>query len=845
MHRRLSAQQDSEPAVRKYAPPRYVDLQHLKLDVTPDFRRRTVAGTATLEFAPVGKPLDELQLDAVDLNVSAVRSSVAIEDYAVTREHLTVTFVEPVAVGQKCVLEVEYSAEPQRGLYFRTPQQGYPAEDTHLFTQGEAQLARYWFPCHDYPNERTTTEIVCHVPTDMTVLSNGRLIGERSEGDMKAVHWRQEKPHVCYLVTLVAGYFSKLEDLDRKVPLAFYSQPTVAQHAGNSFRNTADILEFFDREIGVPFPWHKYFQVTVHDFQFGGMENTSMTTLAHRTITPSTYENVKSARIRKLDAHEMAHQWFGDYVTCKDWSHLWLNEGFATYYSHLYEGDTFGRDALLYDLYRDATAKVLPEHEDRRPIVYNRYKDPMEQFDYRVYPKGSWVLHMLRCQLGESLFRDIVRTYLERHALTSVTTADFVKVIEESSGRSFDRFFDQWVYHPRHPSLEIKYKWLAKQKLAHVSVKQTHKVDDEVLLFEFPTLLRFVVEGKPVDHPIEIAAEKQNFYVPLAKQPTVVRFDPDYTVLTDVDFEKSDKLLSAQLENEKDVIGRILAARALAERETKDSIAAVGSALRDDPFFGVRIEAAKALAKVEKNEALVELKTVVDASDARVRVAVVEAIGKRYSPAAESLLLDIVRREQNPSIAAAATRALGMYRTEQSQAMLRQQLRSESFRNDLVLAAIEAIGKQKEPALRTDIMQTLSQREPALTGWTIGTGLKQLAAICHRLDDVVARGDVEQFIRGYLDHPKRQVKVAAIEALGTLGDARSLGVLESLADEDGTDAISEAATKAMKQLQESSPLAPKELKELRDRVVKLSEESKQLREEVDELRSKRDASTKK
>lgn len=831
---------DDAPDTRKYAPPRFIDLFHLKLDVTPDFIERTVAGTATLEFAPIAKPLSELRLDAVDLNVKAVRASVPVADFTVTREHLTVTFTKPLAAGQRCSLEVDYSAEPRAGLYFRTPEIGYPAADTHLFTQGEPQLGRHWFPCHDYPNERSTTEIICHVPSDMTVLSNGRLLGEQVTGGMKTVHWRQEKPHVCYLITLVAGYFEKLEDLDRNVPLAFYTQPSVADYAANSFRDTADIMQFYNREIGVPFPWHKYFQVTVHDFQFGGMENTSMTTLAHRTIFTAATENVRSGR--KLDAHEMAHQWFGDYVTCKDWSHIWLNEGFATYYSHLYEGHKFGRDALLYDLYRDATEKVLPKHEDRRPILYNRYRTPNEQFDFRAYPKGSWVLHMLRSQLGEQLYRDVVRTYLQRHALTSVTTPDFMKVIEELSGRSIDRFFDQWVYHPRHPSLEVEYEWLAERQLAHVTIKQTQKVDEEVLLFEFPTTLRFQVGEKRSDHPIKIDQEKHEFYLALAAQPTVVRLDPEYTVLADIEFEKSDKLLLAQLKNERDMIGRIFAVRALAERETKEALTAVGEALRDDPFFGVRIEAAKALGKVRKDEALVELQQSVTIDDARVRLAVVRAVGKFFSREAEELLLhQVVENEKNPAIAAEATRALGKYRTPSARAAVRKQLASRSFRNELTVAAIEAIADQKDPGLRNELMQTLNDRGQELTSRGLSTCLKQLAESCRELEDRAASGQVEQFLRSYLEHPKKQLRVAAVEALGALGDSRSLAVLDSLADEESNDALALAAAKSVKKLRERAPLVPQELTELRKRIDELSDESNKLREELDEVKAKDEA----
>ena len=216
---------------------------------------------------------------------------------------------------------------------------------------------------------------------------------------MKQVHWLQEKPHVSYLICLIAGNLEKLEAKHRDVPLGFYTQPSKAKHAEFAFRDTPAIMAFFEEEIGVPYPWDKYDQATCADYHWGGMENTTITTLTQRTIYSDATENIRSSR--SLDAHEMAHQWFGDYVTCKDWSHLWLNEGFATYYALLYEGHKYGRDAMLYGLYLDARDDIGPYEKDLRPIVYRDYKVPREQFDFRAYPKGSWVLHMLRSQLGD------------------------------------------------------------------------------------------------------------------------------------------------------------------------------------------------------------------------------------------------------------------------------------------------------------------------------------------------------------------------------------------------------------------------------------------------------------
>ena len=321
---------------RRYAPDRHVDIIHIKIDVTPDFTRHTVSGTTSLTFEPISRPLAELRLDGVDLTITKAWGDVPVADVAVARDHVTVRFAEPVAVGRRVTLHLDHEAEPRRGLYFRTPDMGYPAGDTHVWTQGESHEARHWFPCHDYPNERSTTEVVCRVPPEMTVLSNGRKVEEGIDAatGLKAVHWLQDKPHVSYLVCLVAGNLAGLEKRHRDVPLGFYTQPSTAAVAANSFEDTPAIMAFFEEDIGIPFPWEKYDQVTIQDFVAGGMENTSLTTLTDQTLHEKATETIRSSR--SLDAHEMAHQWFGDLVTCVDWSQGWLNEGWATWSEHLW-----------------------------------------------------------------------------------------------------------------------------------------------------------------------------------------------------------------------------------------------------------------------------------------------------------------------------------------------------------------------------------------------------------------------------------------------------------------------------------------------------------------------------
>src|ERR1019366_1429526 len=518
-----------------YAPDREVALLHLALDVTPDFAQRTLSGKATLQFKPIVKPVQELQLDAVELSIESGTATEKIQAYQVTSDHLIITFAEPIPADRAASVTIAYHAEPDAGLYFRTPKMGYKDGDTHCFSQGEQIEARHWYPCFDSPNEKFTSEVTCRVTDGMTVISNGRLVSQSKDAatGLTAFHWSQEQPHANYLISLVAGYFKKLEGQHKDVPLTFLTPPSEFQEASNSFRGTAEIMAFFEQEIGVPFPWAKYSQVCVNDFVAGGMENTSATTLADSTLFSDATENIHSSQ--GLVAHEMAHQWFGDLVTCKDWSHIWLNEGFATYYQVLFDGHKNGHDALLYDLYGNAR-NVTGVANDTNSIVRRNFNEPSEMFGYLAYPKGAWVLHMLRSQLGEELYRRCIQTYLERHRYGNVTTEGLRAVIEELSGRSYDQFFDQWLYHAHYPELEMGYSWDELTKLAKISIQQKQELSERVLLFNFPLTIRFKGKFGTVDRDVEVKELAGEFYFPLGSMPETVRVDPQYTLLAKTTF---------------------------------------------------------------------------------------------------------------------------------------------------------------------------------------------------------------------------------------------------------------------------------------------------------------------
>ena len=817
---------------RKYARDREIDVRHVLLDLTPDFEKRDLSGVATLTFAAIARPLRQLRLDAIDLRVSQIEASVPIEAWDAGKTAITVTFAEPLKVGAETWVRVTYTAEPEEGWYYRTEALGYPKGDDHFWTQGEPEKHRHWFPGYDFPNERFTSEVICRVPAGMTVVSNGRLIKEGQIGDQTLFHWKQEQEHVNYLISVVGGHFKKLESKHGELPLAFLTPPSEFAVAENSFRDTAAILAFLESETGVKFPWAKYYSICVTDFIAGGMENTSATTLTTGTLFSADSENLRTSH--RLDAHEAAHQWFGDLLTCKDWSHIWLNEGFATYYTHLYDGHKSGPDEMRYQLWRDAQG--ILSNPDERPIVWRGFEDPFEQFDYRAYPKGSWVLHMLRSQLGPELFGKCVNAYIERHRNSTVVTHDLIGVFEEISGRSWDEFFDQWVFHGGEPALKAAYAWDQERGQAKLTIQQTQKTSAQVLLFDFPLPVRFIDEkGAAHSFTVRIHEVTEDFYFDLPAKPKIVRIDPDLTVLAGVDFTPPNPMLHAQLENADDMIGRLLAAKALGGREDGQSIALLKKALSGDAHYGVRIEAARSLVKTHTPEALAALIGSRDQKDARARQEVVVGIGRFYTETAFAALRDLAGQEKNPDIVADALAALGKFPHEEARPILLAALERESYRHRVGTAAIQALRTQADETAAGALVAHLRENEPRFTTADFGRSLDAVAYLA-RHQPAGPREDVRRFIAGYLDHPKESLRRSAIGALGTLEDPRSLGALRTFV-EAGNPALpeSKAAEEAIRKLGAEKGQAD-EVKDLRREVLDLQKELKALKEGLETVK---------
>ncbi len=556
-----------------YPPPRHFDHLHLKLAIDiPSMDEPSMRAVETLTITPIGKPRDTLILNAVQMTIESV--SLAGRPVAFNHEQglLTISLPRPVEIGAKADVVIEYSKElgKSRGTGL-TWSAGDPDEASEtdrapqIHTQGQPEFNRTWFPCHDFPNERFTTEMLVTVDSGFQVCSNGRLVGQkRAEGgDGRGTwHWLQDKPHAAYLVVLVVGKFSivgldaRKAGLSRPVPLYLYAPIGSEESARAAYARTPEMIGFFERWFDEPYPWDKYAQLLVRNFMAGGMENTSATTMQADSAfaDPGSQDDII--------AHEAAHQWTGDLVTCKSWEHIWLNEGWATYAEALWaEHDAREDPAKARRAYqRQIAGSITSERLMNRTyapefpaLASNRYNAPMEVFvrANNAYSKGAIVLHMLRMRLGDEVFQRAVRTYIDRFRLREVETDDFRRVLEEVSGLSLERFFDQWVRRPGTPRLTFEYSWNDAASELTVSARQTQQInaDNPAFALSLPIEAEFA-DGQKSRLTFDIDTQAATRRYPLPSRPVDLTIDPDLSVVAATHVAKPLSMWLRQLEHD-------------------------------------------------------------------------------------------------------------------------------------------------------------------------------------------------------------------------------------------------------------------------------------------------------
>ncbi|MBX3469127.1 MAG: HEAT repeat domain-containing protein [Planctomycetes bacterium] len=828
----------------RFLPDRPARVTHYRLDVSLDLPERRLDGTATLSLH-FQRGADRVRLDAAELDVADVRWADAPGQalaFDVADEALVVRLDAPVVAGARRDLVVRYATRPRRGLHFVLPDREHRQRQAMAWTQGQDEHARAWFPCLDTPRDRATTEVIAEVPEPMEALSNGVLVAQEpgSRPRTRRFHWRLDQPHPPYLVTLVAGTFAALDDRwetpdGRVVPLRLLVPPRLAPLAGRTFAPTRAMMDHLSAWTGVPFPWPRYDQVVVEEFTFGGMENTTQTTLTARTLhDASVAEDFTSDH---LVVHELAHQWFGDLVTCRDWSHAWLNEGFATFCEALWEERARGRDA--YDTaVLDMREQYLEEADARyaRPLVTRAFHAPIDLFDRHLYEKGALVLHHLRGLLGDDDLRAGVRRYLEAHrAGGAVETVDLERALFDETGRDLGAFFRQWVHRKGHPALKVSFEHDAAAGLGRVTVEQTQAGAP----FELELDLVVVRGAARETHRLRLGGRKDVASLPMAAPPDRLVVDPDGWPCVTLELDLPAAWLRATLLEEARLIPRARAAAALAKKGGREDVDALRRALAQEGPYGLRGRVARALGEVGTTEARRALEAGLETvADPRVRARIADALGGfPGDPAAGDALAAILAGDRSPLVEAAAARALGRVRTPGAREALATTLAARESWNDVVRrGCLEGLGALFDPDALDACLPWLAYGKGEWTRYAAALAVGALADA----GGMTTRTRVVEALTSLLRDPELHARIGAIEGLQAAGDPRALRALDRVGDTDVDGRVRRLAREAMRAIREGQDRATREGRLRRD-LDALRETSRKLRDRLERLEAIVDA----
>lgn len=679
------------------------DVLNYAIRLSVDQAARSFEGQTTITLRSLQDGFESCVLDAETFEVSAVEMAphqpLAFEQ---TPTKLVVQLKHAYDYGQTLSFTVSYRAvdphvDPVKhgmpkdydlGLTFKPATSTRPAiASTLSFPEG----AHHWFPCYDQPDDKATSDVMATVDPQDQAISNGRLVEMTQDPSTgrRTFHWAEDKPYSTYLYVLVVGPYVKVADSLGSLPVDYWVYPAHVADAQRSFHNTPKMIEFFGDLFSYPYPWPKYDQITLPRFG-GGAESTSATVVGDGTIHDAKAD--PDFPSDGLVAHELAHQWWGDLVTMRDWSETWLNESFATYFEYVYSRHARGDDEGALDLQGKIDAYLREAHTRyERPIVFRRWEFPNDNFDRHTYQKGAAVLHMLDWVLGHEAFLRALSHFLREHAYQPVDTHDLEIAITESTGQALGWFFDEWVYKAGHPVFDVNYSWDPASHVVHLDVAQVQHTSEWVPIFQMPVIIRITTATDTRDHRVQIREPKQRFDFESREKPLLVRFDQGNHLLKEITFQKPTEELVFQLQHD-DVIGRVWAAEQLSQHlADAQAAAALRQSAEEDPFWAVRKKALEALAPSLGAVDVSFLKKQALDPKSDVRAAALTALGSLHDRSLGSFLQERYAADASYVAQAAALRATGACGDSSAITFLERAAEAPSPRDVLRKAAEDAL----------------------------------------------------------------------------------------------------------------------------------------------------------
>lgn len=769
------------PPPEHFTRDRTYDLIHIKIEVSLDEKQKTVDGKVTTKFVPLRPNFNTFELDAAEMKIKNV--------YFVNGQKLNFNF-DSLAQKLKIYLDKNYSlkdtlsvvveyfvSNPRKGLYFIQPDSAYPDKPYQIWSQGEPEDNHYWFPCYDFPNDKATSELIATVNKNFVVISNGKLISvkeDRKRG-LKTYHWFMDKPHSTYLISIVAGEYVKLQDYYLDIPLEYYVYKSNAKYAKLSFEKTPEIMKFFSEKIGYKYPYNKYAQTIVEDFVYGGMENITATTLTSSTIHDErAHLDVSSDG---LVAHEMAHQWWGDLLTCRSWEHAWLNEGFATYFTALYFEHARGKDEFQFNVYNMQRSAKFADMSEKKPTVWNRYFDPTDLFGAHIYQRGGSILNMIRFILGDELFWKAMNYYATKYAYQNVETNDFKIAIEEATGFNLKWFFDQWLYKAGYPVFDVRYDYDDAKKVVKLFVEQIQPSDSLTPeVFKTPVDVEITTGSGSKTYRIFIDRRKQEFEFAVDDKPVMVIFDKGNWILKDLYFEKSKEELIYQAKNASEMIDRFWAVQELGKiMNEKDVVDVMKQVATSNEFYAIRQEAINNLGKLkDENTARFLIEIYKRENDSRVRRSIVEALKEFKFDFVADFLSNVIQTEKSYYVIASAVNSLALIDSSNKMNVLKKALEIDSHQEVVRTTALRRFSDFKNTKFEKEAIEIL--KKYSLRGNNPSIRMTAISTL-----SLFANNDpsIKDFIFGMVNTPEFFVRMVIYNVLGNIGDKDVLNYLKS------------------------------------------------------------------
>ena len=617
------------------------DTDSIHIEVSFDTKAGKVFGRERLTFKPIQLNVDSIYLDAPFINISSVKLSGNVNNelrFSSNDKGVAIYFPAKLDWNEHYSIDIKYEAQPRKGLYFIGWNDTANLSRKQIWTQGQGVDNRYWFPCYDDVDDKAVTSTTITFDKDYTVISNGILQSVTSNNDnTKTWRYAMNKPHVPYLVMLAIDKFA-YKDYPSKsgVVSRQYYYADRPQDAIPTYRYSAEMMDWLQQELGVGYPWPTYANVPVQDFMFGAMENTTA------TIYGDFYLHDERAAIERpylsTNAHELTHQWFGDMIT--EWSatHHWLHESFATYYAKQFTATINGNDNYELAKYNEAKSAINADDKDRYPVAHSKAGSS------RHYPKGSFVIDMLRFVVGDAVFKKCITAYLKKHAYKMVDTHDFFRAFIEGSGINLDWFFEEWVYRSGYP--EFKVKRVKDNERLLVIIEQVQKRDSLTGLFKIPVNIglynslgfvseqRFWVKNQMDTCVFELTDSSQNYFVV---------FDEGFNLIKKVKDDKTIPEWELQAKLAKNSIDRYQAILALKELLPAEKRNYLLDLAKNEKTDFVRVEILAQLAKDKNIKSLNILNQVLADKNFLIRRAVIEnvdTIDRRLLLQFEKILAD-------------------------------------------------------------------------------------------------------------------------------------------------------------------------------------------------------------